>query len=109
MMSLFGVTEQGFSQIKIGAKPEIWATACAIPTCSTSTSAGDLFIADVGQNHWEEINYQPASSKGGEVWLEGNQASSAIPTGDPAKAAQSSASFPWASIRTRSPIRARRN
>ena len=38
MMSLFGVTEQGFSQIKIGAKPEIWATACAIPTCSTSTS-----------------------------------------------------------------------
>jgi hypothetical protein len=28
--------------------------------------SGDLFIADVGQNHWEEINYQPASSKGGE-------------------------------------------
>ena len=32
--------------------------------------SGDLFIADVGQNHWEEINYQPASSKGGENWLE---------------------------------------
>ena len=25
--------------------------------------SGDLFIADVGQNHWEEINWQPASSK----------------------------------------------
>ena len=25
MMSLFGITEQGFSKIKIGARPEIWA------------------------------------------------------------------------------------
>jgi glucose/arabinose dehydrogenase len=27
---------------------------------------GDLWIADVGQGAWEEINYQPASSTGGE-------------------------------------------
>ncbi len=27
---------------------------------------GDLFIADVGEAHWEEINWQPASSPGGE-------------------------------------------
>ena len=23
-------------------------------------------MADIGQNHWEEVNFQPASSKGGE-------------------------------------------
>ena len=27
---------------------------------------GDLFIGDVGQNTWEEINFQPANSNGGE-------------------------------------------
>jgi glucose/arabinose dehydrogenase len=30
------------------------------------TGKGDLYLADVGQNLWEEISYQPASSKGGE-------------------------------------------
>ncbi len=28
--------------------------------------AGDMFIADVGQNLWEEIHFQPAASAGGE-------------------------------------------
>lgn len=37
---------------------------------------GDMYLADVGQNQWEEVNFQPASSAGGEnygwnVW-EGN-------------------------------------
>ena len=42
-------------------------TGCAIRTSSPSIKrTGDLFIADVGQNHWEEIHFQPASSKGGE-------------------------------------------
>ncbi|MDZ5698637.1 hypothetical protein [Chelativorans sp. M5D2P16] len=27
---------------------------------------GGLYIAEVGQNHWEEINFQPADSQGGE-------------------------------------------
>ncbi len=27
---------------------------------------GDLYIGDVGQNQWEEIDYQPATSSGGE-------------------------------------------
>ncbi len=27
---------------------------------------GDLYIADVGQNHWEEIDLLPAGSKGGQ-------------------------------------------
>ena len=26
---------------------------------------GDMYIGDVGQNNWEEINFQPANSKGG--------------------------------------------
>jgi hypothetical protein len=29
---------------------------------SFDRSTGDLFIADVGQNRWEEINFQPADS-----------------------------------------------
>jgi hypothetical protein len=27
---------------------------------------GDLFIADVGQNHWENVFWQPHDSKGGD-------------------------------------------
>jgi glucose/arabinose dehydrogenase len=67
MMSLFGVTEEGFSKIKIGSKPEIWAYGLRNPYMfHFDRKSGDLFIADVGQNHWEEIDWQPASSKGGE-------------------------------------------
>lgn len=66
-MTLFGVTEKQFSQIHPKAKPEIWAYGIRNPwTFSFDRKTGDLFIADVGQNHWEEINLQPASSKGGE-------------------------------------------
>ena len=81
MMSLFGVTEQGFSQIKVGAKPEIWAYGLRNPYMfHFDKRSGDLFIADVGQNHWEEINYQPVSSKGGENYgWKHNQASKCHP------------------------------
>ncbi|MGK2858399.1 MAG: PQQ-dependent sugar dehydrogenase [Thermoanaerobaculia bacterium] len=48
-------------------RPEIWATGLRNPwRFSFDTSTGDLFIADVGQNQWEEINFQPAASSGGE-------------------------------------------
>jgi glucose/arabinose dehydrogenase len=85
MMSLFGVTEEGFSKIKIGAKPEIWAYGLRNPYMfHFDKNSGDLFIADVGQNHWEEINYQPASSKGGENYgWKHNQASHCHPTSGP--------------------------
>jgi hypothetical protein len=37
---------------------------------------GDMFIADVGQSQWEEVNFQPADSTGGENYgwrlMEGN-------------------------------------
>lgn len=66
-MTLFGVSEEAFSKIHPKAKPEIWAYGLRNPwTFSFDSKTGDLYIADVGQNHWEEINMQPASSKGGE-------------------------------------------
>ncbi|HNC09570.1 MAG TPA: PQQ-dependent sugar dehydrogenase, partial [Anaerolineales bacterium] len=46
---------------------EIWAFGLRNPwRFSFDRLTGDLFIADVGQNAWEEVNIQPASSTGGE-------------------------------------------
>ena len=67
MMSLFGITEEGFSKIHMGARPEIWAYGLRNPySLDFDKKTGSLFIAEVGQNHWEEINWQPADSKGGQ-------------------------------------------
>jgi glucose/arabinose dehydrogenase len=67
LMVLFGKSELEFSKIKQNAKPEIWAYGLRNPwTFSFDRKTGDLFIADVGQNTWEEIDFQPAASKGGE-------------------------------------------
>ena len=46
---------------------EIWAFGLRNPwRFSFDRLTGDLFIADVGQNAWEEVNIQPATSTGGE-------------------------------------------
>jgi glucose/arabinose dehydrogenase len=67
LMVLFGKSEQEFSRIKPKSKPEIWAYGLRNPwTFSFDRKTGDLYIADVGQNTWEEVDMQPASSKGGE-------------------------------------------
>ncbi len=60
-----------------GYRPEIWATGLRNPwRFSFDRSTGDLYIADVGQNEWEEVNFQPNTSPGGENYgwriLEGN-------------------------------------
>ena len=42
-------------------RPEIWALGLRNPwRYSFDRATGDLFIADVGQNRWEEVNYVPA-------------------------------------------------
>ena len=46
---------------------EIWALGLRNPwRFSFDRQNGDLFIGDVGQKIWEEVNFQPASSTGGE-------------------------------------------
>jgi glucose/arabinose dehydrogenase len=49
------------------ARPEIWAYGLRNPWRFIFDRAnGDLFIADVGQNEWEEIDYLAAGSAGGQ-------------------------------------------
>lgn len=59
-------------------RDEIWARGLRNPwRITVDAGTGDLYIADVGQNQFEEINHQPAGSPGGENYgwdtMEGSQ------------------------------------
>lgn len=50
-----------------GYRPEIWALGVRNPWRFTFDRAtGDMYMGDVGQWMWEEVNFQPADSQGGE-------------------------------------------
>jgi glucose/arabinose dehydrogenase len=52
---------------KAGHSPEIWSFGLRNPwRFSFDRRTSDVFIADVGQNAFEEVDFQPAQSSGGE-------------------------------------------
>jgi glucose/arabinose dehydrogenase/mono/diheme cytochrome c family protein len=66
IIDLFDATEEDFARLHPKAEPEIWAYGLRNPwQFSFDRKTGDLWIADVGQNFWEEINFEPADSEGG--------------------------------------------
>ena len=53
--------------VAMAGADEIWAYGLRQPwRCSFDSETGDLYIADVGRADWEEVNFQLASSRGGE-------------------------------------------
>jgi len=59
------------------ARPEIWALGLRNPwRFAFDRVTNELYIADVGQNQYEEVDFQPAGSSGGENYgwdvMEGN-------------------------------------
>jgi len=62
----YGVPKDNPFVNQASARPEIWAYGLRNPwRFSFDRLTGDLYIADVGQNKWEEIDFVPSGSAGG--------------------------------------------
>ena len=59
-------SDNPFADSRDGARPEIWLTGVRNPwRFSFDAATGDLWVADVGQNAWEEIDHLPAAEGAG--------------------------------------------
>ncbi|MGR3529008.1 MAG: PQQ-dependent sugar dehydrogenase, partial [Sulfitobacter sp.] len=87
LMQLFGITEEQFSKIKTRSLPEIWSYGVRNPyEFAFDPKTGNMFIADVGQNHWEEIIFEKAGDGGHNYGWPRMEAAFCQPmTGDPAE------------------------
>lgn len=64
---LYSIPSDNPYRSEAGTRPEIWAYGLRNPwRFSFDQANGDLYIGDVGEGALEEIDVQPASSKGGE-------------------------------------------
>lgn len=65
LVKLFDIPEKTFAKLHTEARPEIWAYGLRNPwKFSFDPKNGDMYIADVGQNHWEEVDLMPAGARG---------------------------------------------
>lgn len=65
----YGIPTSNPFALSTDTLPEIWALGLRNPwRISFDRLTGDFWIADVGQNAWEEINMEPAGSPGGRNW-----------------------------------------
>ena len=69
LIDLFGASEEDFAQYHPTARGEIFDYGLRNPwQFSFDRETGDLWIADVGQNYYEEVNYGAAGYGGGVNW-----------------------------------------
>lgn len=63
----YGIPADNPFKGKSGARPEIWAYGLRNPwRFSFDPGTGDMYIADVGEGKWEEVDLQPGGSRGGQ-------------------------------------------